>query len=307
MDLARHFAAPMVFEVRDLWPQALINLGVLRNPLVIHWMRRMEKKIYRAAEHIVALSPGMKAGIIATQVVKDTDVTVIPNASDLDLFDPTLDRRFGRERLGLKDEVAAIYFGGMGVANGLEYAIQAAKLLQDKGNTRIVIVLHGGGGRKADHQRHVEQLGLRNVRFSDPVPDKSVVAKLVAACDICLTIYRASKEHTWSPNKMFDAMAAGRPIIINVPGWLGETVEQNGCGFSVDPEDPAALARALEQLAASPDLRESMGVKSRAVAEREFSREILAGKLEHVLQQAVNDFASTDSAARVGGRRQTAG
>ena len=290
ISLARHFRVPHVFEVRDLWPQALINLGVLKNPLVIAWMRYLERKIYKASEHVVALSPGMKEGVVASGVIDADDVTMIPNASDLDLFNPDLDQAFGRERLGLGDRKAAIYFGGMGMANNLEYAINAAKLLQDRGRDDIAIVLHGGGGRKAAHQQQVEELGLNNVIFSDPVPDKAVVAQLVAACDICMTIYRASKEHTWSPNKMFDGLAAGRPILINVPGWLGETIDNNQCGYSVDSENPEALANALEKLADDDALRETMGRNSRALAEREFSREKLAGKLDNVLQNAIDRF-----------------
>ena len=292
LDLARHFAVPHVFEVRDLWPQGLINVGALRNPLAIWWLRRMERRIYSASQHVVALSPGMRKGILATGAVGEADVTMIPNSSDLDLFDPSLGREFGRKRLQLGDRIAAIYFGGMGLANGLDYAVDAAKILQDRGNDRVVIVLHGGGGRKESLRTQAARLGLRNVVFSDPVPDKSIVARLVAACDICLTIYRATKEHSWSPNKMFDALAAGRPIIINVPGWLGETVETNGCGLCVDPEDPNSLANALEQLAGDPHMRARMGAQSRALAEREFSREKLAVKLEEVLQRAIANYQS---------------
>lgn len=290
MHLAKHFRVPHVFEVRDLWPQALINLGAVSNPLAIWWLRDMERRIYAGSDEIVALSPGMREGILSTGVVEPDHVAMIPNASDLDLFQPDLDRTFGRERLQLGDRVAAIYFGGMGHANGLDYAIDAADILRQRGNDNIVIVLHGGGGKRQDHEARVNAMGLNNVIFSDPVPDKSVVAKLVAACDICLTIYRATKEHAWSPNKMFDAMAAGRPILINVPGWLGETVEGNGCGYSVDPESPVALADALEELALSPATRTEMGRQSRALAEREFSREKLAVKLEAVLQRAIDEY-----------------
>ena len=290
INLAKHFGVPHVFEVRDLWPQALINLGVLKNPLVIAWMRHLERKIYKASTRIVALSPGMKAGVVSSGVVNADHVAMIPNSSDLGLFRPDLDRTFGRERLGLGDRVAAIYFGGMGMANNLEYAIDAAKILTDRGREDIAIVLHGGGGRKEAHKEQVAELGLSNVIFSDPVPDKGVVAQLVASCDICLTIYRASKEVTWSPNKMFDGLAAGRPIIINVSGWLGETIDNNRCGYSVDSEKPEALANALEKLADDPELRETMGGNSRALAEREFAREKLAHKLANVLQDAINAY-----------------
>lgn len=284
MDLARHFQVPFVFEVRDLWPQALINLGVLRNPLVIWWMRRMERKIYRAADHIVALSPGMQESIVATGIPQGR-VTMIPNAADLDLFRPDLDREFGRARLGLSDRFAAIYFGAMGIANGLEYIIDAAKVLDRRGERGIVFVLHGAGGKRADLEQRVRAAQLTNVVFSDLVPDKGVVAQLVAACDVCLTIYRANREQTWSPNKMFDALAAGRPVLINVPGWLTDVVEGNGCGFGVRPEVPADLADRLQQLASNPELCQEMGIRARQLAENQFARERLALQLEDVLKR----------------------
>jgi glycosyltransferase involved in cell wall biosynthesis len=103
-----------------------------------------------------------------------------------------------------------------------------------------------------------------------------------------LTIYRAAKEHTWSPNKMFDALAAGKPVLINVPGWLGETIDKNGCGRSLDPHRPAALAETLAELADRPELCREMGANARALAEREFDRRILAERLEEVLTGVVN-------------------
>ena len=286
IEISRHYNIPFVFEVRDLWPQALINFGALKNPLAIWWMRRMERKIYRAADHIVALSPGMKQGITQTGV-PDNKVTVITNASDLDLFHPEMKRGSGRERLGLGNRFAAIYFGAIGFANGLEMVVEAARILQQRGRGDIVIVLHGDGGRRTALKKMVADYSLDNVIFSDPVPDKSIVAELVAACDVCLTIYRASKEHTWSPNKMFDALAAGRPVVINVPGWLTQTIESNGCGCGVPPDRSEVLADTLEQLESDPSLCEEMGRNARALAEREFARETLAAKLEHVLYGAV--------------------
>ncbi len=283
--LSRHFGVPFVFEVRDLWPQALINFGALKNPLVIWWMRRLERRIYGAARHIVALSPGMKAGVVRCGVPPER-VTVITNASDLDLFHPDLDGSDARQRLGLDDSFAAIYFGAMGLANGLQYAIEAARILQERGNRRVRIVLHGDGGKRPELERLARTYGLKNVIFSDPVPNKADVARLVAGCNVCMTIYAATrKEQTWSPNKMFDSLAAGRPVLINVPGWLGDTIENNRCGLFVDPEHPAALADALEVLAGDPQRCAEMGRRARALAEREFAREVLADRLETVLLQ----------------------
>lgn len=285
-DLGRYFGVPFVFEVRDLWPEALVNVGALSNPVVIWWLRRLADRIYRAAHHIVALSPGMKEGIVRTGVPAEK-VTVIPNASDLDLFHPGLDGRAWRERLGLGHRLAAIYFGAMGMANGLEYAIEAARVLAQRRNDRIVLVLCGGGGKRDELESLARGYGLANVIFHPPTQDKEEIARLVAGCDVCLTIYRATREHTWSPNKLFDALAAGKPVLINVPGWLGETVETNQCGRYVDPHRPEALADALEELSNDPALCRRMGENARALAERQFDRRILAAQLEQVLKDAV--------------------
>jgi glycosyltransferase involved in cell wall biosynthesis len=283
--LGHHFGVPFVFEVRDLWPQALVNVGALRNPVVIQLMKWTARRIYRAADHIIALSPGMKQGIVESGI-EDEKVTVIPNASDLDLFRPDLDGAAARERLGLGERFAGIYFGAMGMANGLEYIVEAAKILAERKEDRIVLVLHGDGGARSKLESLAKGYGLTNVVFSDLVADKGQVARIVAGCDVCLTIYRAAKEQNWSPNKMFDALAAGRPVLINVGGWLGETVEHNECGLSLDPARPEALADALVRLSREPDLCKRMGANARALAERQFDRNLLAGCLEEVLAEA---------------------
>jgi len=287
LTLSRYFNVPFVFEVRDLWPEALVNVGALNNPLVIRWLEAMAKKIYAGAKHIVALSPGMKKGIVRAGVPADK-VTVIPNASDLDLFSPDIDGSEQRLRLGLKDRFAAIYFGAMGLANGLEYVIEAARILAERDNNNIVTVLLGSGGKRAELEKMVIEYELKNVVFSNPAPDKERLAQTIAGCDVCLTIYRATKEHTWSPNKMFDALAAGKPVLINVPGWLGETIEKNNCGRCLDAHRPEMLADALEELAANPELCRQMGKNAHALAEREFDRAKLANIFENVLIEAVS-------------------
>jgi glycosyltransferase involved in cell wall biosynthesis len=287
IELSRYFEVPFVFEVRDLWPEALVNVGALTNPAAIWWLRRMAHRIYRAADHIVALSPGMKDGIVRTGVPSEK-VTVIPNASDLDLFRPDLDGTASRERLGLGQRFAAIYFGAMGMANGLEYVIEAARISAERGRDHLVLVLLGSGGQREELENLARTYGLSNVVFRPPAADKEEVARMVAGCDACLTIYRATREHSWSPNKMFDALAAGKPVLINVPGWLGETIEKNNSGRYVDPHRPEALAEALEELSNDPALCRRMGENARALAERQFDRRLLAAQLEEVLKNAVD-------------------
>jgi glycosyltransferase involved in cell wall biosynthesis len=285
IELSRYFGTPFVFEVRDLWPEALVNVGALNNPAAVWWLRRMAHQIYRAADHIVALSPGMKDGIVRAGIAAEK-VTVIPNGSDLDLFRPGLDGGAARARLGLGRRFAAIYFGAMGLANGLEYVIEAARILAGRGASQIVLILLGDGGRRGELENLALTYGLSNVVFC-PAMDKEEVARLVAGCDVCLTIYRAAREHTWSPNKLFDALAAGKPVLLNVPGWLRETVEQNHCGRYADPGRPQALAEALEELSRDPALCRQMAENARALAERQFDRRLLAARLEEVLRNAM--------------------
>ncbi len=281
----RHFGVPFVFEARDLWPEALVEIGALNNPLAIWWLRRMARKIYRQADHIVALSPGMKEGIVRAGVAASS-VTVIPNGSDLDLFRPDLDGSAARRRLGLGDRFAALYFGAMGLANGLEYAIEAAKILAERRQDHIVLVLQGGGGKRSELEAMARRYNLQNVVFGDLVP-KEEIAGIVAGGDVCLTIVRGGEKPTWSPNKMFDSLAAGKPVLINAGGWLAETIERNGCGRFVAPDRPAALAEALMELSQNPALCAQMGRNARALAEREFDRNLLAAHLESLLARVV--------------------
>ncbi|MFC1764459.1 glycosyltransferase family 4 protein [Planctomycetota bacterium] len=283
--LSRFFHVPFLFEVRDLWPEALTDAGLLSNPVVIWWLRRLAHKIYRRADHIIALSPGMKSGILAYGI-PDDHVTVIPNASDLDLFAPDNDGQAWRQHLNLGKRFAAVYFGAMGRANGLDYVIEAARLLSKRGRDDIAMVLIGDGGQRPALQAKVIEYGLSNVIFQDPVP-RADIAKAVAGAQACLTIFRPSQTNAWSPNKLFDSLAAGRPILINVPGWLGETVAGNQAGLCLDAHNPSALADALEKLSGDPMQCQAMGRQARAVAERDFDRMKLAARFESVLQKLV--------------------
>ncbi len=285
MRLARHFQVPFVFEVRDLWPQALINLGALKNPLIIGWLRRMEHRIYDASDHIVALSPGIRKGVLDTNYPED-QITLIPNASDTELFHPEVDGSQVRARFGLQDKFVAMYFGGMGMANGLEYVLEAARCLKMCGNDQIKIVFVGDGGTRTELQRMADAHGLDNVLFVDPVP-KAQMPEMVAACDVSLVIFRAMKETTWSPNKMFDSLSAGKPVITNAAGWLTEIVDENYCGCGVDAAEPRQLADRLVEFAERDSLLMQMSKNARIVAESSFARDKLASELEKVLTDVV--------------------
>lgn len=281
---ARRHRAPLVFEVRDLWPEAPIQMGALGNPLARRLARGLERAVYREAAHVIALSPGMRDGIVTAGTPPER-VTLIPNASDLDLFSPTLDPGDLRERLGLGTKFVCSYFGTMGEANDLTQAIEAAALLQARGESDVSFVLQGDGKRRGELERQVRERGLENVRMLE-AGDKHSVARLAAASNACMTLFKnVPILATNSPNKLFDTFAAGRPALVNMDGWQRRLVEENRAGVYVPAGDAQALADEVLRLRDYPRLVEELGRNARALAEREFDRRVLAQRLREVLEQ----------------------
>jgi glycosyltransferase involved in cell wall biosynthesis len=286
MAAARRHGVPLVFEVRDLWPEAPIQMGALNNPAAQRAARALERLVYRRSAEVIALSPGMRDGIVAAGV-DPARVTLVPNASDLELFSPDVDGSPVRERLGLGERFVCSYFGTMGEANDLTPVIEAAALMQERGDDGVAFVLHGQGKRRAALEELASRRGAGNVIFSDPVPDKRSVAELAAASDACMTIYKdVPILATCSPNKLFDTFAAGRAAIVNTDGWLRSLVEDNDAGVFVRPNDPADMARRVAELRDHPKLVERYGRNARELAEREFDRDMLAERALSVLERA---------------------
>ncbi|MBW7896416.1 MAG: glycosyltransferase family 4 protein [Opitutaceae bacterium] len=283
---AKQLKVPLVFEVRDLWPEAPRQMGEIKNQFLFWLATRLEFAAYRNSAHIVALSPGMKAGVLASGVPKHR-VSMIPNSCDLDLFHPGICGLEQRRKLEVGDRLMLAYFGTMGPANGLDFVLDAAAELKGRGQTGVVFVLHGDGKMRPHLERRKAVEGLDNVIFSGP-SDKLTVTRLAAAADVGLTIFKnVPILYTCSPNKMFDTLAAGRPVLTNMPGWLTDTVEQNGCGIGVRPDDPSDFANKVQWLLANRERLPEMGRKARELAERDFSRDVLAGQLLSVLERAV--------------------
>jgi glycosyltransferase involved in cell wall biosynthesis len=297
---ARRWRVPLVFEVRDLWPEAPIQMGALRSPIAQRLARWLERAVYRAASEIVALSPGIRDGVVAAGVSPDR-VTLIPNASDLDLFSPDVDPGDLRERLGLGDAFVCAYFGTMGEANDLTQVIEAAALLRERagvgesagaggadlpGGRDVKFVLQGDGKRRAALEQAVRDRQLDNVVLL-PAGDKRSAARLAAASDVCMTIFKdVPILATNSPNKLFDTFAAGRAAIVNTDGWQRELVEEHEAGVFARPGDPADLAERVLFLRDNPELTRRYGQNARRLAEREFDRVVLAERLRGVLERA---------------------
>ena len=231
-----------VFEVRDLWPEFPIQIGAIRNPIIIKILRTFERKIYKKSEHVVALSPGMKDGVIAAGT-PESKVSMIPNMSKPDEFyphDPNLEvaKRFGIDT----NDFNIIHFGSMGPANGLNYIIEAAKLCQERGLKDVKFIFMGDGATQPILKKMVEEYGLTNVKFLGN-HKMSIVSEVVNLCDLSMTSFKNLPIlATNSPNKLFDSLSAGKPIVVNSAGWTKDLAEKEECGFFVDPDNPQDFA-----------------------------------------------------------------
>ncbi|MEC5188080.1 glycosyltransferase involved in cell wall biosynthesis [Geobacillus thermodenitrificans] len=276
---------PFVFEVRDLWPEAPIQIGAIKSPFLIKILRAFEKKTYEEASNIVALSPGMEEGIVSTGI-SSSKVRMIPNCSDIDLFGKEInekDRQALIKKYQLHGKFVVIHGGSMGVANGLDYIIKAAIELKKLGDRDIVFILTGDGKTKPYLEQMCKENNLDNVIFTGAVP-RQEMPSLLAISDITITSFKNIPIlATNSPNKFFDSLAASKPVIVNSNGWTRNVVENHNIGYYVDPDHPIQLAQLLLEIKGKKGMLKEMGKKARNLAEEKFERIKLAKQVERVL------------------------
>jgi glycosyltransferase involved in cell wall biosynthesis len=263
-----------IFEVRDLWPEIPKAMGVISNPVILKGMSILEWVSYRSAHRCIGLSPGIVEGIAKRGVSKDK-IKLIPNGCDLDIFN--LESQEWRPKSVKKNDFMAIFTGAHGMANGLDALLDVAVELKSRGLNNIKLVLIGQGKLKPFLQTKAKEMNLDNIIFHDPV-DKEKLSGLMKSADLGLQILANIPAFYYgtSPNKFFDYIAAGLPVLNNYPGWLAEMIEDNKCGYSVTPENPKLFVDALEDAFNNKDKVEFMGVNARALAERDFDRVHLA-------------------------------
>lgn len=232
----------MVFEVRDLWPQGAIELGVIKNPLLIKWANRFELFCYRSADLIVTLSPGMNAEVQAKCPTKR--VVSITNAANIDLFSTPV--AVDLDSYGLVSKKYAIYAGNIGKVNNVEWMVDAAKLLTES-NSDIKIVFVGDGQLKdAMLKRKVEEK-IANLIFIPLIPKNQLVGYIQQAMVSLVPLANTPVLSTSSPNKLFESLAAGVPVIITTDGWMKEFVELENVGMYVDPDSSIKLSTVLRE------------------------------------------------------------
>ncbi|MGB3500408.1 MAG: glycosyltransferase family 4 protein [Mesorhizobium sp.] len=288
IQVSRSRKVPMVFEVRDLWPELPIAVGALNFPFAKPLARELERRAYANSTRVVALSPGMCEGVARTGYPANR-ISCIPNSSDTAEFDVSaeLGERFRQQRDWLADRPLVIYAGTFGKINGVSYlADLAASMRPLNPEVRFLAVGRGAeAGVVADHASRIGVLG-ENFFIEDALPKREMPA-LFSASTVSTSLV-IPLEALWnnSANKFFDSLAAGRPIVINYGGWQADLIEQQGIGLVLDPEDPQKSAQALNEFLKNDEAIRSARSASRHLAESRFSRDKLAGELIQVLDDA---------------------
>ena len=277
--LARLKGTPFLLEVRDLWPAFAVAVGVLKNKTLIRLSEWLERFLYKHADLVMVNSPGY---IDHVKTRGAREVALIPNGADPEMFDPADDGAAFRQAQGLKDQFMVLYAGAHGLSNDLNVVLDAAALLKD--NPAIRIVLLGDGKEKPRLETRAAEMGLSNVLFLPPIP-KAEMPEALAASDACLAILKPIELYkTTYPNKVFDYMAAGKPVILAIDGVVRMVVEDAQAGIPVTPGDPEALANAITDLASNPAKCRKMGKNGRLAIENQFSRIELAEKFTALLE-----------------------
>lgn len=277
--LARLKRAPFLFEVRDLWPAFAVAVGVLRNPLLIRLSEWLERFLYRRADRLIINSPGFE-GHVRERGARE--VSLVPNGADPGMFDPEADGAGFRTRHQLGDRFIALYAGAHGLSNDLVVVLEAAARLQEEPDCLIVFL--GDGKEKPALVARAEEMGLSNVRFLPPVP-KTEMDQALAAANACIAILKpVAMYRTVYPNKVFDYMAAGRPVVLAIEGVIREVVDAAGGGLSVPPGDPEALAEAVRTLARDRKAAQVMGMRGREYIRMRFDRSRLADGLVKLIE-----------------------
>jgi glycosyltransferase involved in cell wall biosynthesis len=272
--LARWKRVPFLFEVRDLWPAFAVAVGVLRQPFLIRASEWLERFLYRHADRLVVNSPGF---IEHVERRGGRRVELVPNGADTAMFDPSLGGVDFRRQYSLEGKFVALYAGAHGMSNDLGVLLEAARRLQDRPEIRIVLL--GDGKEKPGLQARAAEIGLENVLFVPPVP-KTGMPYALAAADACIAILKPVELYqTVYPNKVFDYMAAGRPVILAIGGVIRQVVETAWAGIAVPPGDAGSLAQAVRLLADDPLAGRQMGERGRTYVEAHFDRASLADKL----------------------------
>lgn len=276
------YKVPFIFEVGDLWPDAPVQLGFIKNPVLRWLLYRLEKVIYKNAQSVVALSTSIQKSV--KEKVTEKCVHLIPNMSDTAFYKPEPKRPELETKFGTAGKFVVSYIGAAGFANGLDYFLEIARASQ-RATLPVKFILCGDGAMLEGLVKSALHLDLQNFSFI-PFQNRSGVKDLMNISDASFICYRPFPIlETGSPNKYFDALAAGKLVITNFKGWIKEEIERNGCGMYVDQQHPTDFIKKITPFLEDNVLLKRNQQAGRALAEREYSRSLLGKKFVNIFKR----------------------
>ena len=288
---------PWIFELRDLWPASIVAVGAMKEGIAIKTLYWMEMSMYRAADRVIAVTKGLKQDLVDRGIPSDK-IVVVRNGADTNRCTPRPKDATFVEKFGLQGKFVVGYYGTIGMGAGVQTAVDAGRVLRDRGRDDIVIMLAGAGAEYDEVEKSIQEQGLTNVKLLPPFDqaDMPAVWSLLDAAIVMMKdrpLFRATIS-----SKTFEALAMGMPVIMSLPaGEATGLVDEYGFGINVLPENPEDMANAIQKLADDPALTKALGQKA-LEASRDFSRERSAGLVMDVVQDVMAERRPGDD--RVG-------
>ncbi len=276
--ISRMFRVPLVVDVNDLWPKEPIGLGMLKNPILIRLAEWLERFVYSKTHTILFYSNRMRLDVVSRGVPEDK-TEVYPLRVDTNFFKPASGAKAAqiRDQYGVGEKLLVMHTGNIGLPQGLETAIECARLLKSRDENNVLFMFVGGG---ADRDRLIElskSYGLDNVMFIPPQPVDAMPAFMASADILMLHLNRAPFREGTIPGKVFTYISCGKPVLAGLEGEGAELITQSGCGLVVDPQNPEEMAAGIMKLE-DPELRQKMGEAGRKTALATYdSKKVLIG------------------------------
>jgi glycosyltransferase involved in cell wall biosynthesis len=272
------------FEVRDLWPEAPIQMGVIKNFFVKKYLFYLEKKIYSKAERIITLSPGIMEAV--HKKVPNKEIHLIPNFSDCDFFHPEEKSPALEEKFTVKGKFVISYFGALGKANHLEYLLEAAREASKHSLENVHFIVAGKGSELGMIKEKVKKYDLHNINFVGFINKERLHDLLNITDAVYISFANKPILETTSPNKFFDGLAAGKLMISNTKGWMKELIEKNECGFYYNPQNPADFVLKLLPYIHEANLLKKAQTNARKLGETEFCKDRMIEKFLAIINEA---------------------
>ena len=275
---------PLVFEVRDLWPDVPIAVGIIKNPIIKYIAKFLEKYTYKKSKAVIALSDGMKKGILKSGC-EASKISVVPNFSNIKLFNRDLDGgKFRSKRSWLNNNPLLVYTGAFGVINGVDYLVDIAeKLILIKSDIKILLIGHGGQRENIISYAKKKNVLEKNFFIEESI-SKSELPQLLAAADLASNIV-IDVPHVWdnSANKFFDALASGTPILVNGGGWQSELVNKENIGISTHGLNFSEAAFKINDFMHNKEMLNRSSKNAKRISSKYFNKDDLVEEIRKIL------------------------